>query len=67
MHFTDEDLKEFMETYSAEFHEEISFAEAREMASRVMQLYEMLAELSWHDHMTDHAHGLDETPSPDSS
>lgn len=44
MHFTDEDLKEFMEIYSAEFDEELSLAEAREMASRVMRLYEILAE-----------------------
>jgi hypothetical protein len=44
MHFTDEDLKEFMDIYSAAFHEEISFAGAREMTSRVMRLYESLAE-----------------------
>src|SRR5437879_12792230 len=44
MQFTDDDLRTFMEIYSAEFHEDISLAEAREMASRVMRLYEVLAE-----------------------
>jgi hypothetical protein len=67
MHFTDDDLKEFMDIYSTEFDEEISLAEAREMASRVMRLYEMLAELSRPNHITDYTYGLDETPSSDSS
>ncbi len=44
MHFTDDDLKTFMEIYFAEFDEAISFAEASEMASRVLHLYEVLAE-----------------------
>lgn len=44
MHFTDKDLKEFADIYSAAFHEELSPTEAREMASRVTVLYELLAE-----------------------
>ncbi len=44
MHLTDDDLQIFMEIYSSSFNEEISVTEAREMASRVLLLYEALAQ-----------------------
>ncbi len=43
MELTHEDLAEFQRLYAEEFRETISLEEAREMASRLLQLYEILA------------------------
>lgn len=43
MQLTDQDVAEFQEAYTEAFGEEITEAEAREMASRVLWLYELLA------------------------
>lgn len=42
MHISDERLKEFQEAYEADFNEEITKEEAREMLSRLTKLYELL-------------------------
>lgn len=44
MRLTDEDIREFKEAYAAEFHENISDAEAREMADRVMRIVEIIVQ-----------------------
>ncbi len=43
MNLTDEDLQEFSQIWSEEFHETISIAEAREHASALLELYSVLA------------------------
>ena len=45
MQISDEDLQEFMRLYIAEFREELSKAEASEIAGRFADLYMLLAEL----------------------
>lgn len=42
MRLTEEDIREFIEAYEAEFHETIPQAEAAEMADRVMQIIELV-------------------------
>ncbi|HEX4826351.1 MAG TPA: hypothetical protein VFV19_18775 [Candidatus Polarisedimenticolaceae bacterium] len=42
MQLTDQDITEFQEAYAEAFGENICAAEAREMASRVLWLYELL-------------------------
>jgi hypothetical protein len=44
MQISDEDLAEFRLRYTQEFGEELSDAEASEMAARVTDLYSLLAE-----------------------
>ena len=43
MRLTDNDLDEFAEIYKAEFKKDISREEARDVASQLMKLYELLA------------------------
>ena len=45
MDITDEDVHEYKLLHEAEFKKSISDAEAREIATRLLVLYEMLAEL----------------------
>ena len=40
----DDDIQEFKSIYQEEFNESLSDKEAREMASRVIRLYELLAQ-----------------------
>ena len=42
MQFDDADLREFMNIWNDEFHEEISIDEARHRASQLMELYALL-------------------------
>ena len=42
MKIRDDRLKEFQDAYKADFGEEITIAEAREMLSRLVTLYELL-------------------------
>ncbi len=42
MHLNEEDLREFMDIWQAEFEEPISTEEAREHASAVLELYVLL-------------------------
>ncbi len=42
MQLTDQDIAEFQEAYAEAFCESIGTAEVREMASRVLRLYELL-------------------------
>lgn len=44
MQITDEDLQEFMRLYTAEFGEDLSKAEASEIAGRFVDLYMLLSE-----------------------
>lgn len=44
MELTDEDLKEFIAIWKAEFQEELSLGDARHHASQLMELYLVLAE-----------------------
>ncbi len=43
MQITEEAINEFIAIYRAEFEEDISHQDAREMALRVLRLYELLA------------------------
>jgi hypothetical protein len=40
---TDADIQEFIEIYKKEFKESLSFKDARDMATRVLELYVVLA------------------------
>jgi len=44
MQISDEDLEEFMRLYTAEFGQQLSKAEASEIAGRFVDLYMLLAE-----------------------
>lgn len=44
MQISDEDLEEFIRLYAAEFGEQLSKAEASEIAGRFVDLYTLLAE-----------------------
>ena len=44
MQISDERLKEFQEAYKKDFGEDISIEEAREIASRLIDLYQLLAQ-----------------------
>lgn len=43
MHLSDEDIREFREIWKREFHEELTIEEARHHASRLLELYALLA------------------------
>ena len=43
MNLTDADIEDFRRAYREDFGEEVGVAEAREMAQRLMNLYELIA------------------------
>jgi hypothetical protein len=43
MQFSDDDLREFIEVWSGEFHEDLSMKDARVFASTLMDLFSLLA------------------------
>jgi hypothetical protein len=43
MQFSDDDLREFIEIWSGEFHEALSMKDARAFASTLMDLFSLLA------------------------
>lgn len=43
MQFTEDELREYMEIWSSEFHETINLDEARASASALMELFAFLA------------------------
>ena len=43
MQFSDDDMREFIEVWSEEFHEELSMKDARVFASTLMDLFSLLA------------------------
>jgi hypothetical protein len=47
MQFTDEELREYVEMWSEEFHEPISLEEARLSATALMDLFLLLAFPGW--------------------